>query len=163
MGDLGIYRKRREALKQRYLQDGAAPATAATGTGTGGVDHLALIASDIERTIAFYTGVLGMRLAKVVENRDDPTSTHIFLDMGGGNMLAFFDFPEHGEAPAVRGIGAMHHVALKATAAQYKAVIGNLKARKIAHSIHGDEAQGSVYFRDPDDILLEVRHSAGAY
>ena len=55
-----------------------------------------------------------MRLVRLVPNRDDPSSTHIFLDMGGGNMLAFFDFPEHQSVPAVRGPGSMHHVALKA-------------------------------------------------
>ena len=52
-----------------------------------------------DATIRFYTEVLNMRLAKIVTNRDEPTSTHIFLDMGGGNMLAFFDFPEQSSAP----------------------------------------------------------------
>ena len=30
-------------------------------------------------------------------------------------------------------------------------------ARKIDYSIHGSEETGSVYFRDPDDIHLEVK------
>ena len=51
----------------------------------------------------------------------------------------------------------MHHVALKATPEQYKGVIANLKAREHMFNIHGDEERGSVYFHDPDDILLEVR------
>ena len=155
MGDHGHYEAKRAGLKRRYL-DSDKPAEA-NGAGTGGVDHLALISSDIERTIEFYRDVLGMKLTRLIQNRDDPTSTHIFLDMGGGNLLAFFDFPEHGDAPAMRGIGAMHHVALKATNEQYQAVIGNLMGRDIEHSIHGTEEKGAVYFRDPDNILLEVR------
>jgi len=160
MNDLSVYQAKREALKQKYLREEGDPTAApgrANGAGTGGVDHLAMIASDIEQTIEFYTSVLGMQVTRIVQNRDEPTSTHIFLDMGGGNMMAFFDFPEHGDAPARRGIGAMHHVALKATPEQYKGVIANLKALDLAHSIHGTEEAGSVYFHDPDNILLEVR------
>ena len=152
MQKLAEYERRRDALRAKYLADDAEEPVS-----TEGVDHLALICSDIDATIGFYTDVLKMRLAKIVTNRDDPTSTHIFLDMGGGNMLAFFDFPEHGAAPAVRGIGAMHHVALKADRAKYQSIVRTLKAREIEHDIHGTEEAGSVYFRDPDNILLEVR------
>ena len=146
------YEARRAALARRYLP----PREGAPGSATGGVDHLALICSDIERTIDFYTEVMGMRLTRIVPNRDDPTSTHIFLDMGGGNLLAFFDFPEHGPAPAVRGIGAMHHVALKATQNDYRALLERLQAKGVQHSVHGSRDAGSVYLRDPDNILLEV-------
>jgi catechol 2,3-dioxygenase-like lactoylglutathione lyase family enzyme len=91
MADLSLYQKRREELSRRYLQT---EAPALQPVYTGGVDHLALISSDLEATIHFYTEVIGMRLTRIVQNRDEPTSTHIFLDMGGGNLLAFFDFPE---------------------------------------------------------------------
>ncbi len=152
MADLSIYETKRERLKERYLDT----EPAAGPVGTGGVDHLALISSDLDATLRFYTGVLNMRLTRVIQNRDDPTSTHIFLDMGGGNLLAFFDFPEHGSAPGKRGIGSMHHVALKAEPEQYRAVLANLKEQGIAYSMHGSEETGSVYMRDPDDILVEV-------
>jgi len=99
---------------------------------------------------------MGMRLTEVITNRDDPTSTHFFLDMGGGNLLAFFDFPEHGPAPTRRGIGSMHHVALKATAEQFEAIIVKLEANNVAHDVHRFDGGGSVYLRDPDNILLEV-------
>jgi catechol 2,3-dioxygenase-like lactoylglutathione lyase family enzyme len=153
MADLSDHEARRERLRQRYLSD-AAPA--AEPPRTNSVDHLALISSDLDATIQFYTGVLKMRLTKVIANRDAPTSTHIFLDMGGGNLLAFFDFPEHGPAPSVRGVGAMHHIALKADPAQFRAVLGALEDQGIAHSLHGTAEKGSVYMRDPDNIMVEV-------
>ena len=148
------YDAKRAALAEKY-----APSNAPAGSspvGTGGVDHLALICSDMEQTIEFYTQVVGMRLAKVIPNRDEPSSTHIFLDMGGGNLLAFFDFPKKGSAKTERGIGGMHHVALKGTPEQYTQVIKTIRERGIKHDIHGDDTKGAVYFRDPDDILLEV-------
>ncbi len=147
------HEEKRDALRRRYIGE---PAPDAEPVATGGVDHLALICSDIAATIDFYTEVLGMRLTKVIQNRDEPTSTHIFLDMGGGNLLAFFDFPEHGPAPTVRGIGSMHHVALKAEPEQFQAVLRTLKERQISFSLHGSEEKGSVYMRDPDNILVEV-------
>jgi catechol 2,3-dioxygenase-like lactoylglutathione lyase family enzyme len=153
MADLTTYEARREELKERYLQAEKAPSAP---IGTGGVDHLALISSDLDATIQFYTEVLGMHLTRIVANRDEPTSTHIFLDMGGGNLLAFFDFPEKSSSPAVRGIGSMHHVALKGTAAQYGALLARLKERKIPYSLHGSEEKGAVYMRDPDNVLVEV-------
>lgn len=156
--DLAPYERKREKLRERYLSE---KARSSVPVATEGVDHLALICSDIERTIGFYTEVLKMRLNRIVPNRDDPTSTHIFLDMGGGNQLAFFDFPRHGDAPAVRGIGAMHHVALKASPARYQEIVGEVKARGIEHSIHGTEERGSVYLRDPDKILVEVTTGYG--
>jgi catechol 2,3-dioxygenase-like lactoylglutathione lyase family enzyme len=97
-----------------------------------------------------------MRLTRIVANRDDPTSTHIFLDMGGGNQLAFFDFPEKGPARTVRGVGSMHHVALKGSPEQLRTILATLQERQIPHSLHGSPESGSVYVRDPDEILVEV-------
>src|SRR2546425_13370294 len=153
MPDLSFYQNRRAELKARYLSGSE---SASQPTSTGGVDHLALICSDLDATIHFYTEVLGMRLTRLVPNRDDPTSTHIFLDMGGGNQLAFFDFPEKGPARTVRGVGSMHHVALKAQTAQFPAILATPKEKQLPYSLHGSPESGSVYVRDPDDILVEV-------
>ncbi len=153
MVDPSDYQARREELQRRYLHLGGSESEP---VGTGGVDHLALICSDLDATIRFYTEVLKMRLTRVIANRDDPTSTHIFLDMGGGNSLAFFDFPQKDTAPTVRGVGSMHHVALKAAPRQYRSLLATLKERNIPHSKNGTEEAGSVYMRDPDNILVEV-------
>ena len=50
----------------------------------------------------------------------------------------------------------MHHLAMKASPDQYQRMVRELRARGIQHDIHGDDATGAVYFRDPDGILLEV-------
>src|SRR2546430_12544488 len=61
--------------------------------GLGGVNHLALVCSDMKRTVEFYTEVLGMRLIKTI-NLPGGAGQHFFFDMGGGNALAFFWFPD---------------------------------------------------------------------
>jgi catechol 2,3-dioxygenase-like lactoylglutathione lyase family enzyme len=153
MADVSSYQKRRQELIRRHLSDGWGEPKPVQ---TGGVDHLALICADLEATIRFYVEVLGVRLTRIVQNRDDPTSTHIFFDMGGGNQLAFFDFPEKGPAPTVRGVGSMHHIALKARPEQFRAIVAGLDQRGISYSRHGSRESGSVYVRDPDNILVEI-------
>ena len=61
-----------------------------------------------------------------------------------------------GDERTVRGVGSMHHVALKATAEKYQEIVRGLKGQEVEHSIHGTENKGSVYMRDPDNILVEV-------
>ena len=61
-----------------------------------GVNHLALVCKDMARTVDFYTNVLGMPLIKTI---DLPMNMgqHFFFDIGNGDALAFFWFPD---APA---------------------------------------------------------------
>src|SRR2546423_14464281 len=98
------YEARRAALRERYL----APATQRPATSARGVHHLALICSDIERTIEFYTQVFGFPLVELFQNRDLPSSTHFFFDIRNGNLLAFFDFPEDPMPPPRQSAGVMH-------------------------------------------------------
>ena len=59
----------------------------------GGINHLALVCKDMARTVDFYTNVLGMPLIKTI---DLPMGMgqHFFFDIGNGDSLAFFWFPE---------------------------------------------------------------------
>src|ERR1700745_1023413 len=59
----------------------------------GRVNRLALVCSDMKRTVEFYTQVLGMRLIKTLD-LPNGQGQHFFFDMGGGNALAFFWFPD---------------------------------------------------------------------
>ncbi len=157
MSDVRFYEQRREQLKARFPIPLPPPAAS-----TGGVDHVVLISSDLDATIAFYTEILGMPLTRIAANRDDPTSTHIFFDLGGGNLLAFFDFPEARLDPARKGIGALQHLAVKVTPAHLRAVLGKLRERRIRFDLHGTEESGSAYLRDPDGILLEMITGSGS-
>ena len=61
-----------------------------------GINHLALVCSDMERTVDFYCNVLGMPLVKTIE-LPLGMGQHFFFDVGNGDCLAFFWFPD---APA---------------------------------------------------------------
>ena len=153
MPEPSIYQARREELKRQYL---SSPAPQTSSVVTNGVDHLALICSDLNATIRFYTEIMGMRLTKIVENRDEPTSTHIFLDMGGGNQLAFFDFPGLGLQPGVESIGSVQHIAISVEPAQLERIKGRLEAKGITYLGPERGVMTSIYFKDPDGIQIEL-------
>jgi catechol 2,3-dioxygenase-like lactoylglutathione lyase family enzyme len=72
-----------------------------------GLHHLALVSSDMERTVDFYTNVLGMKLTKGFD-LDHGYGQHFFFDMGGGNDLAFFWFRDaKPREPTVSGPGTL--------------------------------------------------------
>ena len=129
------------------------------GKGVGessgqGVNHLAIFALDLEATAEFYMDVMGMPVAAVTSNRDEPRSTHMNVDIGSGVRLSFFDFPhvERLQVPVPEGAGGMMHVAIPISQDQWNGIEGRLKERGVPYQRIGN----SVYFRDPNGMNLEV-------
>lgn len=127
-----------------------------SGTAGRGVHHLAMICSDVERTIAFYQDMLGFPLAEVIENRDYPGSTHFFLDIGNGNLLAFFDFPGLDLGDAVEAHGAVQHVAISVDQSHVDAVRARLDAAGVDYLGPDRGLTDSIYVKDPDGIQIEL-------
>ena len=148
-----------------------------------GINHLALVCRDMERTVDFYTNVLGMPLVKTIE-LPAGMGQHFFFDCGGGDCLAFFWFPDAPDGvpgvSAPRGrpdqgeltsaVGSMNHVAFNVPAEKIDQYRDLLRARGIdctEVANHDDSEWGisdelhpgvfvrSIYFQDPDGILLE--------
>ena len=136
-------------LRERYLlESGVRPESSARG-----VHHVALVSSDVERTIRFYQEVLEFPLTELFENRDYVGSTHFFFDIGHGNALAFFDFPglEVGEYAEV--LGGLHHLAISVEPEKW----ARLKARLDELGVEYAHIDGSsIYFRGPDGERLEL-------
>src|SRR4051812_50144820 len=77
-----------------------------------GLHHVTAIASDPQRNLDFYTGVLGLRLVKRTVNFDDPGSYHLYYgDHTGspGSILTFF--PWAGAHRGSRGTGEVEATA----------------------------------------------------
>ena len=122
-------------------------------SSAGGVHHLALLSSDVERTIAFYQGILEFPLTELFENRDYEGSTHFFFDIGNGNALAFFDFPGLDLGPYAEVLGSLHHLAISVTPEKQAYLRSKLEAA--GHEIVF-EHKSSIYFSGPDGERLEL-------
>lgn len=154
------------------------------GIESEGIGHLALVCRDMARTVDFYEGILGMRLVKTIE-LPAGLGQHFFFDCGGGDMLAFFWFPEAGDPVAgvtgpmarpdtgemVSAVGSMNHVAFRVSPGRLEECRDRLLSAGVECSEvlnHDDSEWGvapedhpgvfvrSVYFSDPDGILLEL-------
>jgi len=149
-----------------------------------GVSHLALVCSDMARTVDFYEGVLGFPLVKTVE-LPAGMGQHFFFDIGGTDSLAFFWFPDAPAAvpgvtaPAARpdngdltsAVGSMNHIAfqvsperideyrerLVAAGVECSVVVNHDDSEwTVSEELHPGVFVRSVYFQDPDGILLEL-------
>jgi glyoxalase family protein len=71
-----------------------------------GIHHVTAIASDPQRNLDFYAGLLGLRLVKRTVNFDDPQTYHLYYgdEVGTpGSILTFFPWP--GARRGRQGIG----------------------------------------------------------
>jgi catechol 2,3-dioxygenase-like lactoylglutathione lyase family enzyme len=146
-GDQGDRTEEWDRLRSQHLHPDRPQSSAR------GVHHLALLSSDVERTIDFYQGVLEFPLTELFENRDYRGSTHFFFDIGNGSLLAFFDFPGLDLGPYAEVLGSMHHLAISVTEEQQI----RLRARLLDAGVTIDfEHETSIYFRGPDGERLEL-------
>jgi glyoxalase family protein len=64
--------------------------------GVLGLHHVTAISSDPQKTLEFYTKILGLRLIKLTVNYDDPSTYHVYFgdEIGHpGTVLTFFPWP----------------------------------------------------------------------
>jgi catechol 2,3-dioxygenase-like lactoylglutathione lyase family enzyme len=139
----------REQIRRTYLRERSdRPPTSARG-----VHHIALLSSDVERTIGFYQGLLEFPLTEIFENRDYAGSNHFFFDIGHGNLLAFFDMPGLDLGPYAEVLGGLHHLAISVTRDRWEHLKAKLDAAGVEYMVESD---ASIYFRDPDGARLEL-------
>jgi catechol 2,3-dioxygenase-like lactoylglutathione lyase family enzyme len=145
--DLTRIEAERTRIRDTYL------AAQRPGSTARGLHHVALLSSDVERTVRFYQGILGFPLTEIFENRDYPGSNHFFFDIGNGNLLAFFDFPGLDLGPYAEVLGGLHHIAISVEPEQWEQARRRLDEEGIEYL---RESGTSIYFRDPDGARMEL-------
>ena len=124
---------------------------------SAGIHHVTAMASDPQRNVDFYAGVLGLRLVKRTVNFDDPETYHFYYgDQLGrpGTIMTFF--PKPGSRPGRRGAGQVAVTAF------------SIASESSAYWRHRLESAGVVVesstrfheqvlgVRDPDGLKLEL-------
>ncbi len=124
-----------------------------------GIHHITLVCGDAQRTVDFYTQVLGLRFVKRTVNFDDPGSYHLYFGNEGGSpgsAVTFFEWPNAPEGHF--GIGGTHHFALIVN--DYDGLL-KWKRRLVDLGLSVDGPLDrhyfkSIYFTDPDGCILEI-------
>ncbi|HUS62636.1 MAG TPA: VOC family protein [Acidimicrobiales bacterium] len=125
-----------------------------------GINHLALVTPDMDATVRFYHGVLGMRLVASVKAGP---MRHYFFEMGEGNTVAFFEWTGTGTFAKPAGIRTktpLQFDHLSFNVADEQALLdlrGRLKAKGCEVTDVVDHGFiHSIYFTDPAGIALEA-------
>ncbi len=145
--DLDRIEAERQRIREVYLS-GKRPDSSARG-----LHHVALLSSDVERTVHFYQNILGFPLTEIFENRDYRGSNHFFFDIGNGNLLAFFDFPGLDLGPYAEVLGGLHHLAISVEPDKWQQARQRLDAEGVEYL---RESGTSIYLRDPDGARVEL-------
>lgn len=138
-----------------------------------GVHHLAFMAGDIKKHIAFFSEVMGCPLVALFDMHGVPGGLHAFLKMSEGSYFSIVQLPgvdqipiELGKTHAGRGEepsapGTLQHLAF---GVPDEAALLAMRDRIRSHGVNviGPLNHGfckSIYFAGPDNMALEVATS----
>jgi len=119
-----------------------------------GIHHISSMTADAPRNVAFYAGVMGLRLVKKTVNQDDPTVYHLFYadeNASAGADMTFFEYP--GVMPGRAGAGMIHRITFR---------VGSEKAldfwaqRLASAGVESERAEDRLRFADPEGLGLEL-------
>ena len=133
-----------------------------------GIHHVTAIASDPQRNLDFYTGLLGLRFLKRTVNFDDPQTYHFYFgdEVGTpGSIMTFFPWPGARRGRAGSGQVAVTSFAVRPGAIgfwverllRYNVAYEGPSRRKL-----GSDVEQVLAFRDHDGLMLEIVGHPGA-
>lgn len=121
-----------------------------------GLHHVAVIASDYERSKAFYTELLGLTV--IAETyREARNSWKLDLALPGGGQIELFSFPVAPPRPSFPEACGLRHLAFAVE--DVEAAAGYLTDHGIAvEPLRVDELTGKrfTFSADPDGLPLEL-------
>lgn len=116
------------------------------------LDHAAIMTTQLEAAVDFYTHLMGLTL-RVIE--DDPIrkgrQRALLVDDAGRDILEIIAMPELAH-PAIPGRGGLHHLGFRLPPRDWH----SLRARLDASRYHYQEIEGRLFVRDLDGLILEV-------
>lgn len=126
-----------------------------------GMHHITAIGQDINRTSAFFSDLLGMRLVKRTSNFDDPGSAHWYWGVGDGapgTLITYFERDPRRAGRVQMGAGQTHHYALAMPDEETQLA---WREKLIAAGLRVSPVMDRVYFRsiytsDPNGHIVEL-------
>lgn len=119
------------------------------------VHHIAIIASDYEKSKHFYTQILGLDIIKETY-RAERDSYKLDLALNGQYIIELFSFPNPPARVSRPEAAGLRHLAFETP--NLEEAIAHLQRHGIVcESIRTDEITGKrfTFFSDPDDLPLE--------
>ena len=123
-----------------------------------GIDHVAIVVSDMDRAIEFYGGVLGLIVHR--DGRAEGGEKKTFLGTSTRSLVALTENKERSERKA--GIEGVAHVAFKVADVNTASKALREKGIRFIEEKLDREGKGYAYhFLDPDGLELEIYGDIG--
>ena len=120
------------------------------------VHHFALICSDYQKSLEFYTRVVGCQV--IAEHwREEQQSYLTKLSLNGEYVIELFSYPSPPQRPSYPEAAGLRHLAFEVDDIEEQ--VAELDRLGVAHeAIRTDMTTGKhfVFFNDPDDQPLEM-------
>lgn len=134
------------------------------------IHHVAYRCKDAKETVLWYQKHLGMNFVLAIAEDQVPSThapdpyMHLFMDAGGGNILAFFELPNAPEMGRDTNTPEwVQHIALEVdTVAELETTKARLEAAGVpVIGITDHTIFKSIYFFDPNGHRLELAANTG--
>jgi catechol 2,3-dioxygenase-like lactoylglutathione lyase family enzyme len=141
-----------------------------------GIHHIAIMAADIKKHIAFFSDVVGFPLVALFDMHGVPGGLHAFMRMNDHSYFSIVQLAGVDAIPVTLGVthagrgdqpsaaGTMQHLAFRADSeAELLAMRDRIRSRGV--NVIGPLDHGfckSIYFAGPDSLTLEVAASTSA-
>ena len=135
-----------------------------------GMNHTGFVVSDLEKSLAFYRDILGMKIVREMERTGAPISqivgyenahlrgVHVGFDEGPTLELIFYVVPPAAERPTVeRSVLGGTHLAMNVDDIDetYRHIMSN-GGRKLNPPATLEPGRRACYLQDPDGNWLEL-------
>ena len=127
-----------------------------------GINHLALVTTDMDATVRFWHGVLGARLVTTIGTE---AFRHYFFEFGPEQTVAFFEYRDADVEPFSKPAGVPDPRAVQFDHLSFnladELALEELAARLKEHGcevtdVVDHDVMHSIYFTDPNGIALEA-------
>lgn len=120
------------------------------------VDHMEIVASDAEKTIAFYVNILGFRVKSRNEVKMAPMREIIFLELGDTIIeIISVDDPK----PKSEDLWQVGYRGIALEVEDMTKAVDYLRSKGVSLAVNpvnlGDSFRGEI--RDPDGLIIEIR------
>ena len=142
-------------MKKTSHTDNTTDASKGLASGAIQLTHAAIVTLNLDRSIAFYTDILGLSL-RVRE--EDPLrkgrQRAMLIDAAGTDIIEVIEFPEMPHA-SIPGRGAIHHIGFRLPERNWHTLRSHMDTVGYPYK----EVEGRLFVRDADSIVLEIEKS----
>ena len=124
---------------------------------TRGIHHITAMVADVQRTMDFYSRVLGLRLVKKTVNFDSPDVYHLYFGNESGEpgtVMTFFPSEHYMKGQIGRGqVGVITYI-IPSDSQEFRH--NRLSHLDITYTLTKRFGQDYLTFHDPDGIQIEM-------